>query len=185
MPSLTAAKMGAKSVIATDVDELALEMVWAAAVEQGFIRYDGDDCSTEYLEQQRFVTKRFDLTSRENVLPDADLYIFSDVFESAAVAEGAAWHVHSLLSKYAIQNNYEMEKTPSDSNEYLSRMNATNVKCRVWVFAQSDRAQRDSFLRKMQHHSDELLQGWTTDHNPDLNANLWLFDLDETLVEYN
>ncbi|KAL7459807.1 hypothetical protein ACHAWC_011583 [Mediolabrus comicus] len=151
LPSLTAAKKGAE-VIATDIDEIALEMVEAAAKEQG------------YLVDNRFRTQKFDLTSRQTSdLPDADLYILSDVFESGTVAEGAAFHVQSLLSK----NN----------------SNQSDRQRRVWVFAQSDRAQRDSFLNLMKQTYDESLE-WST-QSPDLNRELWLFDLDETIVNYN
>lgn len=175
LPSLTAAKSGARKVIATDVDELALEMVHAAAVEQGFV---DDDDTQDKSENRQFVTKQFDLVSQENQLPDADLYILSDVFESTAVAEGAALHVQRVLSKNRIQRNEQ-------SNGDLSR---------IWVFAQSDRAQRETFLEKMREwykagdrDSDDQLQliCWSMDYVPDPNRELWLFDLDETMVEYN
>ena len=151
MHLFTAAKKGAE-VIATDIDEIALEMVEAAAKEQG------------YLVDNRFCTQKFDLTSRQTSdLPDADLYILSDVFESGTVAEGAAFHIQSLLSK----NN----------------SNKSNKRRRVWVFAQSDRTQRDSFLNTMKQTYDDSLE-WST-QSPDLNRELWLFDLDETIVNYN
>mmetsp|Transcript_23039 Transcript_23039/g.49878 ORF Transcript_23039/g.49878 Transcript_23039/m.49878 type:complete len:281 (+) Transcript_23039:68-910(+) len=175
LPSLTAAKSGARRVIATDLDELALEMVRAAAIEQGFIENCSNDIvkDTGEKKQERFTTRRFDLTSQEHALPDADLYILSDVFESAAVAEGAAWHVQSILSNNRQKNNKE---------------NSGDVS-RVWVFAQSDRAQRDSFLVRMregyENDEREQLLDWTMDHAPDRDNELWLFDLDETMVEYN
>jgi methylase of polypeptide subunit release factors len=170
LPSLTAAKMGAK-VIATDYDLFALEMVRAAAEEQGFVAGDGED--------QRFITRQFDLTSKENELPSADLYIMSDVFESSAVAEGAAWHVQSLLSKS--DNDDSVTKTTKNSDD------ATKPMSRVWVFAQSDRSQRDFFLAKMRecHNFNNKTLGWTSNHTPDRDARLWLFDLDETVVQYN
>jgi len=142
--------MKGSEVIATDLDECALEMVEAAAREQGF------------LIDQRFQTQQFDLTSRQNVLPDADLYVMSDVFESSNVAESAAYHVQSILSK--------------NSNSQSKR--------RVWVFAQSDRAQRETFLDVMREAYDETLE-WSLNQNPDLDSELWLCDLDETAVEYN
>ncbi len=149
LPSLTAAMKGSE-VIATDLDECALEMVKAAAKEQG------------YTVDQRFQTQRFDLTSRQNVLPDADLYIMSDVFESSNVASSAAFHVQSILSK----NNGRQSKR------------------RVWVFAQSDRAQRETFLDQMRETYDETLE-WSLLQKPDMDLELWLCDLDETAVEYN
>ncbi|KAL7445855.1 hypothetical protein ACHAXM_010429 [Skeletonema potamos] len=149
LPSLTAGRKGSE-VIATDLDECALEMVEAAARDQG------------YLVDQRFRTQQFDLTSRRNILPEADLYVLSDVFESSDVAEGAAFHVQSILSKN------------SDSGS----------KRRVWVFAQSDRAQRETFLRIMRESYDETLQ-WTLTTANLMDLELWLCDLDETAVEYN
>ena len=61
---------------------------------------------------------------------------------------------------------------------------------RVWVFAQSDRSQRDFFLNQMKewnkvNDNERLLIEWTLDHNPPHDAELWLFDLDETAVIYN
>lgn len=150
MPSLTAAHVGA-SVVATDVDVVALEMVWAAAMEQGFINEDKND--------RRFVTRQFDLT-KQDPLPEADLYVLSDVFESAKVAEGAAWHVTSLLS-------------------------GSNSNSRVWVFAQSDRAQRDAFLSSLRENLNFEHLEWQTNHNPTKDARIWLFDLNETDVQYN
>ena len=177
LPSLTAAKNGAREVIATDVDELALEMVHAAAIEQGFLpnnTYEvGIDYNVEEIQQQ-FVTRRFDLTSQNEQLPNADLYILSDVFESSAVAEGAAWHIKTILS----ENRQNIIRKTNDGK-------------RVWVFAQSDRSQRDSFLASMREWFDENCDGegrildWTMNHNPDPDEQLWLFDLDETMVEYN
>ena len=125
------------------------------------------------------------MTSQEHPLPHADLYILSDVFESSAVAEGAAWHVQSVLSN----NKKRARNGEGSDNEKKIRADIS----RVWVFAQSDRAQRDSFLGKMrewyENHGEQeqqqLLVGWTMDHAPDQDSELWLFDLDETMVEYN
>ncbi|KAL7530650.1 hypothetical protein ACHAXR_003610 [Thalassiosira sp. AJA248-18] len=172
LPSLTAARNGARRVIATDLDELALDMVRSAAVDQGFIDSGDSDVNEEW-ENQQFLTQQFDLTSKKNQLPPADLYILSDVFESKSAAEGAAWHVQYILSQ---------NKTNKD------KCNKKNIS-RVWVFAQSDRAQRESFLKKMNDwcggHERRQLVGWTMDHAPDHDKELWLFDLDETMVEYN
>ncbi len=150
LPSLTAAMKGAE-VIATDLDECALEMVEAAAREQG------------YTDDQRFQTRQFDLTCRESIPPEADLYIMSDVFESANVASSAAFHVQSILNKN------------SDGES----------KRRVWVFAQSDRAQRETFLDAMRETYDETLEWSSLMETPDMDSELWLCDLDETAVEYN
>lgn len=185
LPSLTAARAGAKRVIATDVDSLALELVQAAAIEQGLIDNDNGGYGLDYLRdvnrrEQRLTTRKFDLTSQENQLPRADLYILSDVFESTAVAEGAAWHIQTVFSqnRRLLSENYCQQK----KDRSLSR---------VWVFAQSDRAQRDSFLVKMKEwykNNDDKrrpILDWTMNHTPDHNSELWLFDLDETMVDYN
>jgi len=74
LPSLTAAKLGAKSVVATDFDDFALELVRKAANDQGL---------------SNLSTQIFDLTDFSDV-PAADLYVMSDVFEQSRVARGAA-----------------------------------------------------------------------------------------------
>jgi hypothetical protein len=78
-------------VYATDVDSFALKLVQAAAKEQAVM--------TNLVE-----THLFDLTSSsEDVaakLPAANLYIFSDVFESSAVALGAARTTCRILTSY-------------------------------------------------------------------------------------
>lgn len=150
-------------MIATDLDRAALDMVEMAAEEQGL----GD----------RLSTRTFDLTttsSDEIMLPVADLYVMSDVFESGLVAEGAAWHVRRLLSTNTIDN-----ATEDDTD------NRRRAQSRIWVFAQSDRAQREIFLeslRKMEGYADI---DWTADHEPDVDARIWLFDLNEMDVQYN
>lgn len=172
LPSLTAARCGARRVIATDVDEVALEMVRAAAIKQGFI----DNCVCDDNEQRvhRFVTRKFDLTSQDHPFPKADLYVLSDVFESWSVAEGAAYHVQNVLS---------------NNRKVIQGKDTENNISRVWVFAQSDRAQRDFFLDKInewyEHNERRQFLSWTTDHAPDHDNELWLFDLDETTVNYN
>ena len=200
LPSLTAARAGARRVIATDVDGVALGMVRAAAIEQGFAavedRVGGDERAeggenalvADDGEARRggrlFVTMKFDLTSWDRPLPKADLYILSDVFESSSVAQGAAWHVQNVLS-----DNRRMMMRGVNGDED----NSKNDISRVWVFAQSDRAQRDFFLDNMrewykQHNVDDERQqlvGWTMDHTPNRDDELWLFDLDETTVDYN
>ena len=150
LPSLTAARLGCR-VVATDLDEVALEMVRLAAEEQGHV----DD---------RFDTFKFDLTG-DIPLPEADLYVLSDVFESAAVAEGAAEHVLSVLDTAC---SLEGDESP-----------------RVWVFAQSDRAQRDIFLATLQRVDRYRDLEWTMDHDPPSDAMIWLFDLNEIDVQYH
>jgi len=167
LPSLTAACCGARNVIASDLDAVALELVKAAAIEQGYIRQEDSDNVTKDAIKTNLITRRFDLTSEDDILPKADLYILSDVFESSSVAEGAAYHVKSILS-----NNKQRTK------EQVSR---------VWVFAQQDRAQRDTFLNQMRewYNDEDKVIDWSMNHKPDPNEELWLFDLDETMVGYN
>ncbi len=71
------ARLGVPHVIATDLDELALQMVSKAAEDQ---------------ELDNLTTKCVDLTGDTAVIKDvnADLYIMSDVFENTPVAKGAA-----------------------------------------------------------------------------------------------
>ncbi|GAX09385.1 hypothetical protein FisN_6Lu254 [Fistulifera solaris] len=116
LPSITAAKIGISYVWATDIDEFALSLARAAAEEQGLV----------------VKTRTVDLLSATN-LPDCDLYVLSDVFESAAVARGAARICKELLRK---------EKA-------------------VWVFAQSDRVQREVFLRDMKQRLGEDAMEWS------------------------
>jgi SAM-dependent methyltransferase len=148
LPSLTAAKMGARNVYATDVDDLALELVKAAAEGQGLL--------------DRIETRRFDLLAPTNEndddgMPHADLYTLSDVFESASVARGAA-----LVSQQAIKRG-----------------------SRVWVFAQSDRAQREVYLEEMKKVLQDTSLAWSPPQlGPPKDAKLWLCDIDETTVKY-
>ncbi|KAL7519904.1 hypothetical protein ACHAWX_004658 [Stephanocyclus meneghinianus] len=177
LPSLTAAKLGAARVIATDVEDVALEMVRMAALEQEFCTEGVRDKNGE-----RLVTQKFDLTLKEESLPLADLYILSDVFESSRVAEGAAWHVKSLLGSSDNQLDRRYKSKSNDSYSVVDRATSTS---RVWVFAQSDRAQRDSFLKSIREIHGYQNLDWTTNHNPDKDARLWLFDLNEMGVQYN
>jgi predicted nicotinamide N-methyase len=159
LPSLTAALLGASQVYATDVDDLALALVRQAALDQGITN--------------RVSTSLFDLTNTANdLLPKADLYLFSDVFENAAVAKGAA-HVTARI--------------------------VDQQRC-VWVFAQSDRSQREIFLRELQGLFKDPTLTWSRSTKPTtiLSRNkgdqdpipqpwrdrLWLCDIDETNVFY-
>lgn len=111
LPSLSAAAKGCR-VVATDLDTLALELVEAAANEQG-------------LEVE---TQQFDLvrnTLDKSLLQRLDLVVSSDVFESEAVAKGAARVTQQCLEEGL----------------------------RVWVFAQSDRAQREFYIEALQQQS--------------------------------
>ena len=155
LPSIVAATTRSKGarVVATDYEEFALQLVDAAATEQGL--------------DSIISTHMHDLTSDDDALPEADCYVMSDVFECAAVAYGAA----------------------------RQTVRALNLGKRVWVFAQSDRAQREVYKK----HINELLQldneynakkdkevQWQSDLSGiDMRQErLVLFDVDETKVEY-
>lgn len=195
LPSLTAAAVVAAAteasdlttnirVIATDVDDFALELVQAAAKEQGLDRI--------------VTTHRFDLVHhndrRENAdtknntntpsaaaavgwLDTVDLFVMSDVFESTTVAKGAAQFTHQILT---------------DGKQR-----------RIWVFAQTDRVQREVYVQELQMlfaaaattatatiattataTTTATLQ-WLPVESYDIeNDRLWLCDVDETLVNY-
>jgi SAM-dependent methyltransferase len=161
LPSLTTALLGATQVYATDVDDLALALVRQAAREQGV--------------SDRVTTGVFDLTDTEAVverLPLADLYLFSDVFENAAVAEGAAHITAHILN---------------------------HQHCCVWVFAQTDRSQREIYLRELRRLLNDPTLTWSPSRTPTTSGSwnekgdslpkpwkdrLWLCDIDETNVFY-
>lgn len=103
-------------------------------------------------------TQIFDMTDNTLTLPSADLYVLSDVFENNAVARGAAKFTHDALSR----------------GKY------------VWVFAQYDRAQRDTFVEEltllMKDESPIFSLSWDSQFRDEL---LWLCDVDENNVSYN
>jgi hypothetical protein len=142
LPSLTAAKIGSRHVIATDVHPFPLELVKAAARSQEL--------------SDRLSTQLVDLTNLDQPWPVADLYIMSDVFESASVAGGAAVHTQRAL---------EAGK-------------------RVWVFCQSDRAQRAAYLEALRQSNHDLHSLNWSPQFPGENQQIWLCDVDETLVSY-
>lgn len=148
LPSLTAAKRGAARVYATDLDEFSLQLVDEASKEQDL--------------QDIVQTQRVDLTahpSRSNI-PKADLYVLSDVFESSAVARGAAKTTQYILQNYRNSN--------------------------IWIFAQSDRACREDFLDAMRKKLQDPSLKWTplAQYDPTAANRLFLCDLDETTVPY-
>ncbi|KAL3913312.1 MAG: hypothetical protein SGILL_006542 [Bacillariaceae sp.] len=164
LPSLTAAVCAARKtwkqqypcqVIATDIDDLALELVMAAAEEQSL--------------ESVISTRNYDLIAAEwdgEWMDDVDLFVMSDVFESEAVAKGAA-----KLTQRVLDNT-----------------NNDTYNTKLWVFAQSDRAQREVYLqelRKIMSPKDEIIsRGWISFEDYDSKSRLWLCDLDETKVNY-
>jgi hypothetical protein len=144
MPSLAAAAKGAR-VLSTDLDLLALKLVQQAAKEQGY----------------PIETQPFDLLSSQlsDLSFQANVYLFSDVFESAHVARGAARITHDAL-----------------------RLSNT----KVWVCAQSDRAQRQVYLEEMKRLLNDNLLDWTPlEQGPPTDSDLWLCNVDETSVSYS
>lgn len=140
LPSLTAAKLGASRVIATDLDAFALELVEEAAAAQKL---------------ENIETRQFDLTDIDELLPPADLYVLSDVFESGNVAMGAAHFTVQALSSGA----------------------------RVWVFAQTDRVQREVYLEELRKIGYENAS-WTSVDEFEADKVLWLCNVDEGAVNY-
>jgi hypothetical protein len=108
----------------------------------------------------------------KNELPIADLYVLSDVFESADVARGAARLTLEVLRR-------RTRDEPPGPGPF------------VWVFAQSDRAQRDIYLEEVKRGlGDGGSLTWTPlemGPPPPSSASqsrLWLCDVDETRVKY-
>ena len=119
-------------------------------------------------------TRIFDIVHGSNEdIPNAYLYIFSDVFESNTVAMNAA-----KLTSYIL---------------------TTNEKASVWVFCQSDRSQRDAYFKELRaQHNNGILNDlrWEIpeksllvpldDRNNDGRyKRLWLCEIDEGMVIYN
>ena len=151
LPSVTAALCHENCyAIATDIDQLALELVGQAAMEQNV--------------SSRVETLTFDLVlnATTSTIPHADIYIFSDVFESAMVAKGAAQITYRLLKE--------------------------NASSKIWVFAQSDRAQREFYLKEMQRSLQAPTLAWSQSlQPPDIickEDRVWLCNIDETNVFY-
>ena len=152
LPSLTAAKLGAQKVYATDLDQFALELVDHASHVQDL----SDIISTRTID----ITLEPRFSGSDHTIPKADLYLFSDIFESTGIAIGAA------AASQAILQNVE--------------------NARIWVFAQSDRACREDYLREMRRLLDDPDLAWIPLDQYDrcLANRLFLFDLDETTVSY-
>ncbi|OEU16760.1 hypothetical protein FRACYDRAFT_239352 [Fragilariopsis cylindrus CCMP1102] len=187
-------------VIATDVDEYALDLVNAAAIEQG-------------LDSSMISTRTYDLINgndndnneNENEccwMDDVDLFVMSDVFESAAVAIGAARLTYRVL--------YKKNTTTTRSNNNNNNHN----KAKFFVFSQNDRVQRDVYIRELRNliqqskekeeegniggdqrdDDDELvsssslpslsLLNWSTPESYNPDDLLWLCEVDETQVNY-
>lgn len=154
LPSLTAAKLGARKVFATDVDQFALDLVDHASRAQDLSHI----VSTTSID----ITKKPVFLGSANAIPKADLYLFSDIFESPDVAVGAALVTQAILQ--------------------------SNERARIWVFAQADRACREDYLSEMKRHLDDPHLSWAPlerfQDRKYLTEGLICFDLDETKVSY-
>jgi len=146
LPSITAAHVFGKSkkrVIATDIDQFALDLVSRSAQDQNLINVK---------------TEIFDLTS-DYLLPEADLYLLSDVFEYHDVAVGSARHTYNAIKKGK----------------------------RVWTFSQSDRVQREVYLcelRRLFDNKDIMWSNSTPENFENISDRLLLYDVDELKVHY-
>jgi hypothetical protein len=151
---LTAASLGC-SVLATDLDEFALDLVRKAAEEQAL---DVQTLRFDLIADSHDKDKRAILGIDERLGEKIDLVIFSDVFESADVARGAAHLTKHFLSQGS----------------------------KVWTFAQSDRAQREAYVEELNHllglEDGDALS--FADAPYSAKDALWLCDLDETKVVY-
>jgi hypothetical protein len=154
LPSLIAASQGC-SVLATDLDEFALDLVRTAAEEQGLdvqtLRFDliADSCDDE---------KRAIKSIHERLGDTIDLIIFSDVFESTDVARGAA-----ILTKHFLnQGSRVWAFAQSDRAQRVAFVEKLNE-----LFSLE---------------GGETLSFTDAPYNP--KEALWLCDLDETKVIY-
>mmetsp|Transcript_42050 Transcript_42050/g.48608 ORF Transcript_42050/g.48608 Transcript_42050/m.48608 type:complete len:319 (-) Transcript_42050:66-1022(-) len=160
------------NVIATDIDEFALELVNAAAIEQGL--------------ENIISTRSYDLScgdDDESWMDDVDLFVMSDVFESNAVAVGAARLTHRIFSR-------------NSTNNQTSPLHANDKK--FFVFSQTDRVQRDIYVRELRRlflqsreegHPDVFISSsssfdWSTPESYNPVDFLWLCEVDETRVDY-
>ena len=151
---MTAASLGC-SVLATDLDEFALDLVQYAAHEQGLnVKTQRFDLITDSYDENKQAIQCI----HECLGKKIDLIIFSDVFESADVARGAAHLTNYFLGQGS----------------------------KVWTFAQSDRAQREAYVSELNELIS--LEGCDslsfTDAPYSSKASLWLCNLDETKVVY-
>mmetsp|Transcript_6694 Transcript_6694/g.18176 ORF Transcript_6694/g.18176 Transcript_6694/m.18176 type:complete len:331 (+) Transcript_6694:58-1050(+) len=165
LPSIASARLGHAAVIATDLDAFCLRLVQRAAQDQRLI----------------VQTRRVDLTwevdefvtNTQEWCDTVDLFVLSDVFENHAVATGAARITAHLLSQQ--QNSQEGAKSDKHGD-----------RPKVWVFAQSDRAQREVFLQEMRMLLCDDTLAWSPMlDGPGRQGNLWLCDLEELQVRYS
>ncbi|CAJ1932416.1 unnamed protein product [Cylindrotheca closterium] len=188
LPSLAAAHTNHYSqVVATDLDEFCLELVQAAAKDQGLEHVittqvldltkdpkmllglsttaeasEGDDSVSEINAASSSSSSPRPLPSSYAWMKDIDLFVMADIFENSQVAKGAAAWTKFLMNSSSLHRP------------------------RIWVFAQSDRAQREIYLETLKEicgmEAKDLK--WLPLEDCNENDSLWLVDLDETQVQY-
>lgn len=126
------------------------------------------------------------------MIKDVDLFVMSDVFECEAVAVGAARLTQRVLS----WTEGSQDDIDNINNNIDGTRQSFRKKTRMWVFAQTDRAQREVYLRELRNLSLPLseeetgdsssspLLEWSAPGSYNLDDLLWLCDVDETLVDY-
>ncbi|KAL3927094.1 MAG: hypothetical protein SGBAC_013219, partial [Bacillariaceae sp.] len=163
LPSLAAAHTHHYSqVVATDVDEFCLELVGAAAKDQGLEHTVQTQVLDLTKDPKHVLEGNVDAQSASySWMKDIDMFIMADIFENAQVAQGAARWTMFLL-------------------------NNPRHRPRIWVFAQSDRAQREIYLKTLREIYGKEAENlkWLPLEECDEKDPLWLVDLDETEVEY-
>ena len=128
-----------------------------------------------------------DLLAQDRDLPRGDLYVMSDVFEDGAVARGAALQTVRALRR-------QKRRVGTEGSE--------DGEARVWIFSQSDRAQREGYrselidLLRREKEEDDRQGGrmlgdvdwkgldWSSEVDFVGGGRLLLVDVDETMVEY-
>jgi hypothetical protein len=192
LPSVTACTAHnsyLSKVIATDIDPFALQLVAQAVGEQVQ--------QSKAPRNPKLSMQLFDLTDEDATPPRADLYILSDVFESGHVAKGAAFHTMKILLE---DNPHESDEKDGAFGSSRSGKCNTQLPSQVWVFAQSDRAQRDLYLREIQQllslnaicdATTAQMLSWTPlkdgpicGRSTGILDRLWLCDVDELKVDY-
>lgn len=179
LPSLAFAAVATRAssggrAVATDLDPFALDLVRAAATAQNFGPLS---LSAEV----------HDLLAQDRDLPRGDLYVMSDVFEDGAVARGAALQTVRALRR-------QKRRVGTEGSE--------DSEARVWIFSQSDRAQREGYrselidLLRREKEEDDRQGGrmlgdvdwkgldWSSEVDFVGGGRLLLVDVDETMVEY-
>ena len=141
-------------MVSRDGRRLGQLRVWATDLDEFALRLVEQAANDQSI---ALATQRFDLVQDQPLnLPKADLYLLADVFESTSVALGAAQCTANVLQNGAS----------------------------VWVFAQSDRVQRETYLHELRALLQDPLLAWQPMDQPPGDNKLWLCNVDETAVRY-